>query len=275
MDDPRLKMYGRPEASGASMVVGWREDAAKIGWRTTRYLTRKLGGQKFAEIEPVGFFPLSGVMIENDVAEFPQSTFYYCPPKNIVVFESNAPSAEWYEFLNLILDVAEQCHVKEVYAVGGMVSLGAHAAPRPLLATANSPEMKTVLSQYDLARDMDFETPPGQRPTVNSYLGWIAGRRNILAASLWVPVPLYLVSTFDPQAVRTIAGFLDTRLGLGIDFRDIEEDAARQNQRIALARSRSPEIDAYIQKLESNSPPSQEENEKLVREIEEFLRESD
>jgi predicted ATP-grasp superfamily ATP-dependent carboligase len=122
---------------------------------------------------------------------------------------------------------------------------------------------------------MDYETPPGQRPTLNSFLLWVAKRRNIAAASLWVPIPFYLVAAEDPQAWRKTVEFLDRRFGLGIDFRDLDEDAARQNEKLAELRSRSSEVDSYIRKLESNLGLTQEENEKLVKEVAELFRRRD
>ena len=91
-------------------------------------------------------------------------------------------------------------------------------------------------------------------------------------ASLWVPIPFYLISTEDPRAWRKTVEFFDKRFGLGLDFTDLDEEVARQNEKIAQVRIRFPEIDNYIQKLESNLSLTQEENEKLVQEIEESLR---
>lgn len=271
-----FRIYEKPELQSSSLVVGWSEDAGKLGAKVIDYLNKKLGGKEFAEIEPADFFSLGGVSVEGDVAQFPESKFYWCQQKNLVVLQSYSPRSDWHRFLGAVLDVAElYCHVKELYTIGGMVSLSAHTAPRELLAIANSPEMRKVLSQYDIARDFDYETPPGQRPTLSSFLLWVAKRRNMAGASLWVPVPFYLVSTEDPQAWRITVEFLDKRFGLGIDFRDLDEEVARQNEKIAQVRIRFPEIDDYIRKLESNLGVTQEENEKLVKEIEEFLRKRD
>ena len=268
-----FKISEKPELQSSSLVVGWSEDAGRLGAKVIDCLNRKLGGKEFGEIEPTAFFPLRGVSVEGDVAQFPESKFYCCQQKNLVTFKSNLPRFEWYEFLNTVLDVAEHyCHAKELYTVGGMVSFSAHTAPRELLAIANSPEMKKILSQYCPVRDMDYETPPGQRPTLSSFLLWLAKRRNIAGASLWVPVPFYLVATEDPQASRKAVEFVDNRLGSGIDFRDLDEEAAMQNEKIAELRNRFPELDDYIRRLESNLALSEEENEKLVKEIEEFLR---
>ena len=271
-----FKVYEKPELPSSSLVVGWNEDAGKLGSKVIDYLCRNLGCIEFAEIEPADFFPLTGVSVKDDVAQFPESRFYYCPQNNLVIFKSDPPKAEWYRFLCSILDIAEQyCHAKELYTIGGMVSISAHTAPRELLAIANSPQMKRVLSQYDLAGDFNYETPPGQRPTPSSFLIWLAKERNMAGASLWVPAPCYLISTEDPQAWRKAIEFLDIRFSLGIDLKDLDENVANQNEKIAGARVSLPEVDNFIRKLESNLVLTPEENEKLVKEMDEFLRERD
>jgi predicted ATP-grasp superfamily ATP-dependent carboligase len=191
-----------------------------------------------------------------------------------VVFQSDSPSAEWYKFLNSVLDVAEHhCRVKELYILGAMVSFSAHTTPRELLAVVNSAEMKEVLSQYDLARDMDYQTQLGERPTLNSFLLWIAKGRNIPGVSLWVPIPFYLAAMEDAQAQKKVLSFLNERLNLKIDFSDLDQEIREQNEQLARARSRFSQIDDYINRLESNLMLSEEENGELIKKIEDFLRE--
>jgi proteasome assembly chaperone (PAC2) family protein len=267
-----FKIYREIGFQSSSLVVGWSEDAGKLGAKVIDYLNKKLGGQDFAETEPIDFFPLGGVSIENDIAQFPESKFYCCPERNLIIFKSDPPQADWHRFLNSVLDVAEHyCHAKELYTIGGMVSFSAHTTPRELLGVANSTEMKQTLSQYDLNIEADYQTPPGQRPTLNSFLLWVAKRRHIAGASLWVPIPFYLVAVEDPEACRKTLEFLDKRFDLGIDFTDLDEDISRHRGKIAQARIHSSEIDNYIRKLESNLSLTREESEKLVKEIEEFL----
>jgi proteasome assembly chaperone (PAC2) family protein len=269
-----IKIYREPDLSQSSLVLGWSEDAGNLARKATDYLNLKLKGQEFAEIEPEDFFPLGGVGIRDNLAQFSESKFYACPEHELVVFQSDSPGAEWYKFLNSILDVAEHCcQVKELYIIGAMVSFSAHTAPRQLLAVVNSTEMKEVLSQYELAIDMDYQTPSGERPTLNSFLLWMAKGRNILGASLWVPIPFYLVAMEDAQAQRKVLSFLNERLDLKIDFSDLDQEIREQNEQLARARSRFPQIDDYINRLESNLMLSEEENGELIKKIEDFLRE--
>jgi predicted ATP-grasp superfamily ATP-dependent carboligase len=269
-----VKIYKEPDFRRSSLVLGWSEDMGNLGLKATGYLNQKLKGQEFAEIEPEDFFPLGGVAIKGNLAQFPASKFYACQKHELVIFQSDSPAAEWYKFLNSVLDVAEHhCQVKELYILGAMVTFSAHTIPRELLAVVNSAEMKEALSQYDLARDMDYQTPPGERPTLNSFLLWIAKGRNIPGVSLWVPIPFYLAAMEDAQAQKKVLNFLNERLDLKIDFSDLDQEIREQNEQLARVRSRFPQIDDYINRLESNLMLSEEENEELIKKIEDSMRE--
>lgn len=273
--DEKIHFSARPELRNPTMIVGWSMDAGRLGWRVTDYLVRKLGGQAFCEIEPADFFPLNGVTIINDIVFFPESRFYACPEKDLVVFRSTPPSYEWYQFLSLILDVAQDyCHVREIYTVGSMIAMGAHTAPRQFFGTMGSPELKMELSGYNLTREMDFETPPGGRPTLNSFFLWAAKRRGIPSANLWIPIPFYLVSADDPEAYRGVLDFLSDRLRLGLDLTELDEQAGLQNEKIDQIRAAHPEIDSIIGKLERGLRLAEGEGEKLAKEVGDFLREA-
>ena len=269
-------IFKEPKLQSSSLVVGWSQDAGKLGSRVIDYLNKKLGGEPFAEIVLENFFPLGGVAVDDDVAHFPQSTFHCCDEKNLVLFKSTPPSFDWYNFLSAILDIAQNyCHVKEVFVIGGMVSPGAHTAPRIVMPIVNSKEMKASLKEFGASTEMDYETPPGQRPTLSSYLLWTAKGRHIDGASLWVPVPFYLISVEDPRACKRTIEFLDNRLGLGIDYADLNDEIAEQNRKLTELTGQSAVFAGYIEKLESSLTLSSEEGEKLVKEVEDYLKKRD
>ena len=268
-----LRLWCEPELDHPSLVIGWSVDAGRLGTRVIDYLNRKLDGRIFCEIEPAVFFPLGGVSIEDDLVQFPESKFYACDVDNLALFKSAPPSYAWHEFLNLILDAAERWQVKEIYSIGGIVSPGAHTAPRELVGVFNSPELKAALGRYGLNPDLDYETPPGQRPTLSAFLLWAASRRNIAAVNLWVPVPFYLVAMDDPRAQKRVLEFFNQRFDMRLDFTDLDAEISQQNETLAEVRSRVPDVDEYIKKLESNLVLSTEENQKLAAEIENFFRE--
>ncbi|MFC1999518.1 PAC2 family protein [Chloroflexota bacterium] len=270
-----FNIYNGPQPSSAStLIVGWDQDAGRLGARVIDFLISNLAGREFAEIEPVGFFPLDGVQVEADVATFPASKFYYCDQNNLVLFKSALPMSEWYRFLDTVLHIAETYgNVKEMYTVGGMVSFAAHTADRGVFGLPNSPEMKQTLQGWGLVGDMDYETPPGQGTTLNSFLLWVAKRRGLAGAGIWTAVPFYLAQMEDPQACKKVIEFLDDRFNLRIDFRGLDEEIGQQHERIARLRSRLPEIDDYIRSVESNVGLTEHEMESLVASIQEHLSE--
>ena len=272
MTEP-LQFSAQPKLRKPTLVVGWESDTAQVGVAVTDYLIKKLDMQAFCSINPVDFFPLGGVSIENDIVQFPQSTFYACQEHNLIVFRSAIPRYEWHKFLNLIIDVAqEHCRVKEMYAVGGMVTLTPHTIPRDSWATFSSPQIKKALTSYQLSRDMDFETPPGSRPTLNSYLLWIAKTRSIPAVNLWVPVPFYLMSNDDPSSHKKALEFINDKLDLNLDFKDINASIRQQNEKLELLRRSAMDINETISKLENGQPLSEEERENLVKAVDDCLR---
>lgn len=271
-DTAKVRILSELRVEAASLVVTWTPDAGRVGSGVAHYLIRKLGGFEFAEIEPVGFFPLDGVVVQDNVALFPEAKFHFIPKKELVIIKSSLPRSDWHAFLTTILDVVEAiCSVKEIYVIGGMASASAHTSPRMLLAVANSSQTKRIVEPYDVVSDMEYETPEDQRPTLNSFLLWVAQQRGMPAVNLWVQVPFYLVAREDPQAWRRVLNFLDQRLELGIDFTELDIKIAEQNQRIAQARIKYPDLDRYLSRLESNLGLSASESESLIHRMEELL----
>jgi proteasome assembly chaperone (PAC2) family protein len=160
-----------------------------------------------------------------------------------------------------------------MYAVGGMITIATHTAPRESWATFSSAKIKKTLSPYQLSREMDFETPPGSRPTLNSYLLWIAKNRDVPAVNLWVPVPFYLMTNEDPAAHKKALEFLDKRMDLELDYSGIDAGIKQQNEKLRRLRLSSEEIDGYFRKLESSQPLSEAERESLIKAIDDCLRE--
>ena len=270
---PVFRLHGGHRLEKPALIVAWLEDAGGLGVRTVDYLIEALGCREFGEILPEGFFPMAGVNVVNDVAQFPNSKFYVSEDSNLVIFRSNIPRTGWHGFLNAVLDVAgHDCNVSEIYTLGAMISPAAHTAPRLLISIVNRQEIKEGLEPYNVMTGTDYETPPGQKPTLSSYLVWLAKHREIRGVNLWVPVPYYLVSIDDPRACKRLVYFFNSKFDLGVDFTKIDEQIAQQNDKIARLFERSPELEAFVRRLEAGDGLDGEESEKLAREMAEALK---
>ena len=268
-----FKIYDDVKLECASLIVCWTQDAGRIGVGVADYLISKLNCRPFGEIEPVGFFPLSGVAVEKDIAQFLRCKLYYCSEKGLLVFLGDSPRAEWYRFLSTILDLASyHCRLSEIYTIGGIISLSAHTVSRQIKGVVNSTLMKQVLKRYSIDLSTNYETPDTHRPTLSSYLLWTAKQRNISGAGLWSPVPFYLAGTADIQAWREILAFINKRYECGFDFTDLDKKIANTNMKLAKARHDYAELNSYLSRLEANQGLTIAENERLVKEIEEFLK---
>ena len=254
------------------LVAGWIDDVSGIGERTLDYIIEGTGCRLCAEILPEGFFPLAGVTVENNVARFPESDFYGCSERNLLVFKSSIPRTGWHRFLLSMLDVAGAFGVNEIYTVGAMVSAAAHTMPRVLMGIVNNGAIKGRLEPYNVMTGADFETPPAQKPTFSSYLSWVARQRNIDTVNLWVPVPFYLVQSGDPRACKRLIYFFNDKYGLGLDFTAIDEEIADQNRRIADLYVASPEIEQWVRRLETGEGLDSEQSEKLAQGMSERLK---
>jgi proteasome assembly chaperone (PAC2) family protein len=273
LDNTLFEFHNDIKFECPSLIVGWDEEVGLIGSGVVRYLKDHLKSRLLAEIGPTDFFLLNGVSIQDSVARFPESKLYFCAEKELLLFESNSPYLEWYRFLNTLLDMAQfHCHITEVYTIGGMISMGHHTLERQLLGVVSSPEMKPILRGFNVDVTLNYETPDGQRPTLNSFLLWIAKQRNILGASMWVPVPFYLTSVADSQSWRKILEFFDERFSLNLDFNDLDQAINMQNEKLAKAREDVPELDEYLNKIEADQTLTQEQNTKLINDIEETFK---
>lgn len=256
-----------PELENASLIVGWQEDAGKLGSKVIDYLNKHIRGRSFCEIDPVEFFPLGGVAIDNNVAQFPVSRFYAGTRKDLILFVSTEPPHERCRFLNSVLDVAEHhCRIKELYTVSGTISPIAHTHPRRLLAVFNQPEFQERLGGYEF-EDMTWEGPPA----INSFLLWLAQRRGIQGVSLWPEIAFYLAATEDPRAARVVLSFFDRRFDLGVDLAGLDSEIEDQNERIALLRREEPQTDRYIRTLEIGISLNEEEQLRLANIVTDFL----
>jgi proteasome assembly chaperone (PAC2) family protein len=268
MKEPvNVNIRSQPQLENASFIVGWQEDASRLGPKVIDYLNQHIKGRCFCEVEPVKFFPLGGVAIDDDIAQFPVSRFYAGTRKDLVIFESNQPPHERYRFLNIILDVAQYyCKINELYTVSGAIAPIAHTTPRRLMAVFNQAEFQGRLRGYEL-ENMTWEGPPH----INSFLLWLAQRRDIPGVSLWPEVAFYLAATEDLKAVKSALSFFNRRFDLGLDFTGLDSQIKVQIEKIASLRRENPEIDRYIRTLEVGLSLNEEEQFKLAQGVTEFL----
>ncbi len=258
-----ITTHREPRLRQPCLLVSWSSDAGQLGTTVTNYLKAQTGATEFAEIEPLGFSPIGGVAIDNDVISFPSSKFFACESHNLVIFQSTQPQSKLHAFLNLILDVAQQTGVREIYIVGGLTSRVAHSERRRIRTVVNQSGLKESIAALGMETWMNYQGPP----SINSFLLWVSLNRGIPGATFWGEIPFYLSALTDWRASRTMLEVLGLRFSLHLDFTEIEREATNQEARIQRMRQENQGVDNYISRLEKGEGLSQEEAEELVREV--------
>ncbi|APV44138.1 putative ATP-dependent carboligase, ATP-grasp superfamily [Dehalogenimonas formicexedens] len=247
-----LKYAAAPQLVRPVLVAGWRGEAGNIGERVVSFINEALDLQPLAEIEPVGFFQLSGVEVSKDLARLPDCRFKYSETAHLITLLSDAPSFEVHQFLKNILDLASKFVVGHVVVVSGFPAMSSHNTPSQMLANFSTPLLKDWLSGGAVNTAIDYSSPPGQKPPISTYLTWEAKQRGIEAVSLWQPVPYYLAPFTDETGAQKVVSLLRDKLAIPVDLEPVSESAQRQREKIAAVRQSTPEIEKYLTMLESN-----------------------
>ena len=248
----RLNYLAAPELVRPALVVGWRGDAGNLGERTVAYLNESLNLKPLAEIEPVGFFQLSGVEVSNDLARLPDSRFSYSETAPVITLLSDIPVYEVHLFLKFVLDLAAKYTVSQIVVLGGLATMASHNTPSQLLANFSTPLLKDWLSGEGINTEIDYVSPPGQKPAIATYLIWEARQRGIEAVSLWLPVPFYLAPLTDEIGAARLLSFFHQKLALRSDSEPMTEAARAQREKLGILRSNSLDVEKYLNMLESN-----------------------
>lgn len=272
-----FRIRGECRMHRPALIVAWRNDIGRVAGGSVGSLGREIALETIGEISIQDFFRFTGVNIKEDVIQFPRNRFYSCHAANILIFEGDIPESEPYDYCNAILDFAVgHCGAEEVWTIGGFVSAVNHLSPRGVFGTVNRPDLKMMLAQLDIDTEVDYNTPPqGPRPSLNHFLLWIAGRREIPAYSLWVEVPFYLAGIRDPLASRSILEIMDRRFALGLTFEDINFRVQKIEEGIEELRNLDPDINRYFELLGRGISLSPEEGEAMVAEVARFFERGD
>lgn len=264
-----FRLTARPHLEKPSLIVGWTKDIGAVSKGVADFLADAPGASGFGQIKPVGFFPVGGVTVADDVAQFPQGRLYCNERSNLVIIRSDEPESRKYEFLNGVLDLAEHYNGAEaLYTIDGVASMIPHTATRRAFLVANDPALLRELRRF-VPAGLAWQGPPH----TSTYLLWLAKNRHLRGAGLWVEVPFYLADSQDFQAITTGVSLLSRIFGWDYDLDDLEQHCAEQDETLAQLRAEDPEIDSKIRILEQGESLNREEQKDLVEAVQGALKE--
>jgi len=264
-----FRFTSRPHLERPSLLVGWTKDIGAVSRGVADFLVDAPGTTCFGAIQPANFFPVGGVAVEDDVAQFPQSGLFCNERSNLVILRSDEPQSHKYEFLNAVLDLAEHYQGAEaLYTANGIASMIPHTATRRVFMVSNDPALQRELRRF---------VPAGLAwqgaPSTSTYLLWLAKNRHLPGVGFWVEVPFYLADSEDFQATKTAVALLARIFGWDYDFDDLDLRITEQDETLAQLREEDPEIDAKIRILEQGETLGRQEQQELVEAVQGALKE--
>src|SRR2546422_5561240 len=281
-----------PPANLTTMVIafgGWI-DAGQAATGALRHLVRDLSAPRLAWIDPEQFFMFTQerpeVRMKSDESRelsWPRSEFFACPPGDgrdgLLLFSGPEPHQRWRTYTKAFLDVAERCGVKRIVSLGALLAGAPHTRPVRVTARCTDSASRSLLEAWGIYRRPTYEGPTG----ISSVVLDAAEKRGIQHVGFMGQAPHYLQGSENPAAIQALVSYVARLLHLSPDmshFAEAIQDFRTQCDR-AVARDRATR--EHVRKLEQEYdaatgeerpplPGGELDSEKLMRDLEEFLR---
>jgi proteasome assembly chaperone (PAC2) family protein len=240
---------------------GWM-DSGDVSTGTVNWLTAYLGAEKFAHIEPEGFyiynFPgtmdLSALfrphvrIISGRIRAYmlPENVFYCSRANDLILFSGKEPNLNWQGFAELVFAVCSELDVRETYFIGSVAGLVPHTREPRIFCSVSDDDLKVRLAGHGV-KFTDYEGPA----SFITHLTVEASRRNISMASFVASVPAY-VQGENPKCIDTALKMLKVVLDLDIDLDGMRQLSDEFEKRLTIAAREMPELTETIEKLESD-----------------------
>ena len=138
------------------MAMGGWPDAAEAATTTAKYMLRKLGAKKFAEIDPEDFYVFTQERPRSSRTRdgrrrvhWPANEFHYWPgnesSKAVMFFLGLEPNLKWRTFSRIVSDLAQEYRVKSVIHIGALLDAVPHSREIRLTGSSTAIDLQKVL----------------------------------------------------------------------------------------------------------------------------------
>jgi proteasome assembly chaperone (PAC2) family protein len=278
-----LRISSRPQVERPVLIAAFRgwNDGAQAATLALGYLARLWGAERFADIDPEGFFDFQTtrphVSLEEGMTrriDWPENAFYHARieplGRDVVLLVGIEPSLRWRTFTSLIGDLANELGVELVVTLGALLADVPHTRPSPVTGSASDAELVETLG----LQASRYEGPTG----IVGVLHDACRQAGTPSASLWAAVPHYVSLTPSPRAAEALCTRLGRLLGTEIDIGELAEAGRTYTEQVSEAVASDAETAAYVEELEQRSDTLGEaidipSGDALAAELTRFLRE--
>jgi proteasome assembly chaperone (PAC2) family protein len=281
-----------PPANLTTLVMafgGWI-DAGQAATGALRHLVRDLSAARLAWIDPEEFFVYTQerpeVRLRPDGDReilWPRSEFFAKHPEDgrdgILLFSGPEPHQRWRTYTKAFLGVAERCGVKRIVSLGALLAGAPHTRPVRVTGRCTDPAWQSLLEAWGIYRRPTYEGPTG----ISSVVLEAAAHRGMSFLGFMAQAPHYLQNAENPAAIQALLTYVARLLHLSPDMSHFTEAIQEFRTRCdrAVARDRATrehvrqleqEYDATAGEERQALPSGELDSEKLMRELQDFLR---
>jgi proteasome assembly chaperone (PAC2) family protein len=264
MASDKLKILSRPVLHNTRLLMGlsgWM-DGGEVSTGTIKYLIEKLNAQKFAEINPEGFyiynFPGSMEMTALfrphtriragliKAFEVPRNEFFYDEQHNLIIFKGKEPNLLWEKFADCIFSLCKEFGVEMIYFIGSIAGLVPHTREPRFLSSVSDAHLKETLQRYGI-RFTDYEGPA----SFVTHLTISCAERDLKMATLVATIPAYVQGN-NPRCIEAVTKRVAGILALQTDLDDLRAIGDDFERKLSDAVEEQPELASNIRKLEED-----------------------
>jgi proteasome assembly chaperone (PAC2) family protein len=264
MASKKLNIFDRPKLKSPRLVIGFSGwmDGGDVSTGTVKCFIEKLGAQKFATINPEGFYiyNLPGMMevtalfrphtkVEEGLItsfEVPADAFFASEEADLIFFLGKEPNLLWEKFANCILSLCSQFGVKMLYFIGSIAGLVPHTREPRLFCSVSDAKLKETFQHYGVK----FTTYEGPASFI-TYLTTRCNEQDLHLVSLVATIPAYVQGS-NPKCIETVTRRLTGMLGVEINLDDMEAVSDEFEKKLNDVVQQQPELAGSIRKLEED-----------------------
>ncbi len=279
--DPRLD---RPTLIAA--FEGWN-DAGDAATTAACHLAGRWGCEPVAEIDPEPFFDFTAArpMVRLDDSKAREITWpmnevraarLADPGIDAVVLIGTEPQLRWRTFAEQLIALAGALGVARVVTLGALLAEVPHSRDVEVYGSADDEELRAEL---DLTPS-SYEGPTG----IVGVLSSAFLEAGYPTASFWSAVPSYMPAAPSPKAALALVNRVCAVMRAPVPTFDLEQRAQTYEREVTRIVAEDEETAEYVGRLERTwdanreqarpKPPLSNDPDKLVAEVEQFLRDS-
>jgi proteasome assembly chaperone (PAC2) family protein len=261
-----LRVLERPALTRPVLVAAFRgwNDGGQGASLAGGYLAKTWGAERFAEIDPEGFFDFQSTRPHVSLVDgltrridWPENAFYHArlegADRDVILLLGIEPNLRWRAFSELIVTLAKEYDVEMMVSLGALLADVPHTRASPVTGSATDP---ALVEQLGLSTSR-YEGPTG----IVGVLHDGCREAGIQSVSLWAAVPHYVSLTPSPRAAKALCERLGELLEAEIDVADLDDAAETYAEQVSEAVAADSETAAYVEELERRADEAEEEQE--------------